>query len=102
MNTDDYKLKRKNLLDTTPTYIKLVDAGLILAIVAAMFLVVVYMQARDAAEQVMAQKAQTHLAEQETKSCGRTFAECMNGGTLFDKINETAYFCSKPLEIKKP
>jgi len=98
----EYKLKRKNLLDPTPAYIKLADAGLLLLIMAVFVTIIGAMQARDHEDQMMTQKEQTSMAEQRTEHYSGMLAQCFNGGVLWDKLNETAYFCSKPLEVKNP
>ena len=102
MAMQEYKLKRKNLLDPTPAYIKLADAGLLLLIIAVFVTTIGAMQARDHEDQIMAQKEQTRLTEQQAGRYAAMVAQCFNGGVLWDKLNETAYFCSKPLELKNP
>jgi len=76
----------------------LADAGTLFMVMGCFFGLITWMQARDAADQELLRQEIT----EQSHRYSAMLAQCMNGGALFDKISETAYFCSKPLEIVKP
>lgn len=78
-----------------PLRVRLIDAAVTLLTIVGIVALLGWMQARDYEDQVK-------LHQERVLSYGATLAACMNGGTLWDALNETAYFCSKPLELKKP
>ena len=112
MNRFDYskhrRLKEGLLWETSappasePLYVRLVDAAVLLVAIAGIIALLCVMQKRDYEDQVRIHQEQAQAHEQSALSYGSTLAACMNGGALWDALNETVYFCSKPLVLKAP
>ena len=81
--------------ENEPKYIRLIDAAILLLVLLCLGGLLSTWSNASANEQ----------AEQHKAAAGRysaMLAECLNGGTLYDKASNTAYFCSKPIELVNP
>ena len=75
----------------TPLWVRLIDGGILIGTMLLLLALWSWMQERDAQDQERQPKEINYAA---------MLAECLNGGTLIDHATDTAYFCSKPMEIK--
>ena len=89
-----------------PLRVRLADSLVLGAMIVGFVMLIGWMQQRDARDQFELAQAihAKSTVEQMIRidSYSSSLAMCMNGGVLWDAINETAYFCSKPSEIKNP
>ena len=75
----------------TPLWVSLIDGAILIGTLLLLLILWSWMQERDAQDQPP--------QHQKTNSSA-LLAECLNGGVLIDYHTNTAYFCSRPTEIK--
>ena len=87
LNGKDYKPFETKDDDsrTNPLWFTAIDALILVLGLIAFLALISWAQDKDEVERV---------------AYSQLLAECFNGGTLYDYNTRTAYFCSKPLEVK--
>ena len=95
-----YNYNKSNLIDmdedldeenaVIATAQRLVEGALAICV---LLLILAFMQNKDLQDRIDEQQS-------EVKKYSGLLAECLNGGTLLDKETDTAYFCTRPLEVR--
>ena len=93
-NRSDFEDDDEILLITAQ---RLIEGALFICV---FLLILVIMQNRDLVDQVEVQKATAEHHKTEAAKYSGFLAECMNGGAVFDRTTDTAYFCDKPTEVR--
>ena len=75
----------------TPFWARIIDGCILIGGLLLLLTLWSWMQERDAQDATPTHQEAAYAA---------MLAECMNGGTLVDHSTNTAYFCSRPTEIK--
>ena len=76
-------------MDKTEIWIRLIDGLILIASLLVLLSLISWAQARDEEDRQATERSYAAL-----------LAECLNGGALIDYHTNTAYFCSRPTEIK--
>lgn len=74
---------------------KLQDLGLILAMSSTLLSVLFLLHNLDMREQLK-------IANDQKLRYSGMLARCMNGGTLFDSLSNTAFFCDRVIAVRNP
>ena len=75
--------------DKEDLWIRIIDGCILIAGLLILLSIITWAQARDEEDRVA-----------DKQNYAAMLASCMNGEALFDYNTDTAYFCSKPLEVK--
>lgn len=86
--------------DNTDLWLKVIDAAVTIGWLVAFLAIITWAQNRDQVAELEHQAALVKQHEAEAERYSAMLAECMSGGTLFDKTSSTAFFCDRPTEVK--
>jgi len=88
-----------------PILVKAIDMAVLFAIILGFVCLLAWAQAEDARDAVLIQAELAAAESARADRYAKMLGDCMSGGPLWDKANNTAHFCGRvvsvPLEMMK-
>ena len=70
------------------------------AVTLAVIAIANYLISKALSDELVSVKQQSQIHKSEADNWLKQLVTCLNGGTLYDKASNTAFFCAKPIEVK--